>query len=251
MACATPPSPVIGQAKKGCRCNLILHKMSDSVLSLLRDVAAAEFNHLLTEAPFRINGELDFGWYCREHAFCTLVVSALLGMECRIMSGDILISVKGNKRLSSIGTDSGHSWCISKTTAPIDFSLHFREFGDGPQLVQPIVSLGQNGIFDVRFLPAEISPEAVFDTSIIGYIPRQQFEWTATELVHEPTRLLPTREAAEISARVALHTFRVLSGEQVSLVATLDQAHALAHLRAMYPEPLNDLNKLLAGQGIP
>ncbi len=192
------------------------------------------------------DGGLDFGWYCREHAFSTQVLAALLGLDCTIVRGDFIVSVHGDKRLSSLGSDSGHYWCSCTSTPVIDLSLHFRAFGDGPQLAEPIVKEGRNGTFDVRLLPADTPPTAPFDTSIIGYIPRQQFTWSALEVIREPDRLLPTREAGEISARVALHTYAVMHRAAISFVGILEQDEALARLRANYPDSLSRLEELLS-----
>jgi len=85
-----------------------------------------------------------------------------------------------------------------------------------------------------------------FETSVIGYIPRETCTWSAIDLVESPSLLLPTREAAEISARVTLHTFDVLSGTVPSLIGKFDQAEALASLREARPQPLPELVRLLA-----
>ena len=219
------------------------------ILGRLQREAASEFNFLLTEPPFQSNGGRDFGWYCREHAFCTQAVAALLGMACRVVNGDFIVSVRGNKRLSSLHEDSGHSWCTCTATPVLDLSLHFRAFGPGPQLAEPIVKLGRNGIFDVRVLPENTSLMIAFETSVIGYIPRETCKWSAIDLAESPSLLLPTPEAAEISARVALHTFDVLSGTASSLIGKFDQADALASLRAARPDPLPELVQLLASPG--
>lgn len=218
---------------------------SEIILGRLQREAAPEFNFLLTEPPFRTKGGRDFGWYCREHAYCTQAVAALLGMACRVVNGDFIVSVCDNKRLSSLHEDSGHSWCTSNGTSVLDLSLHFREFGPGPQLAEPIVKLGRNGIFDVRVLSEDTLVTAAFDTSVIGYIPRETCTWSALDLVQQPSLLLPTREAAEISARITLHTFAVMNGRAASLIGTADQATALAQLRATCAEPLTILTELL------
>jgi hypothetical protein len=200
---------------------------SEIILGRLQRKAAPEFDFLLTEPPFRTSAGRDFGWYCREHAFCTQAVAALLGMACRVVNGDFIVSVRDHKRLSSLHENSGHSWCTAKATLVLDLSLHFREFGPGPQLAEPIVKLGRNGIFDIRVLPENTLVTAAFDTSVIGYIPRETCTWRAVDLAESPSLLLPTHEAAEISARVALHTFDVLSGAASSLIGRVDQADAL------------------------
>lgn len=218
------------------------------MLDSLQRVIAPEFNFLLSEPPFRTNGGRDFGWYCREHAFCTQTVAAVLGMPCRVVSGDFIVSVQGIKRLSSLGEDSGHAWCTSTAAPVLDLSLHFREFGVGPQLAEPIVRLGRNGIFDVRILPEGTSVTTAFNTSVIGYIPRETFTWSAVALAESPSLLLPTPEAADICARIALHTVDVLTGASTSLVGSLDQAEALARLREARPDPLPELRRLLRSQ---
>jgi hypothetical protein len=219
---------------------------SEIILGRLGQEAALEFNFLLSEPPFRTSGGRDFGWYCREHAFCTQAIAALLGMPCRVVNGDFIVSVHGNKRLSSLHEDSGHSWCTSSASSVIDLSLHFREFGPGPQLAEPIVKLGQNGIFDVRILPQNTSVLTAFETSVIGYIPREICTWSASDLAECPSLLLPTREAAEISARVTLHTFDLLCSTAPSLIGKFDQTEALASLREARPHPLPKLVRLLA-----
>jgi hypothetical protein len=218
---------------------------SEIILGRLQREAAPELNFLLTEPPFRIDGGRDFGWYCREHAFCTQTLAALFGLPCTVVNGDFIISVMGNKRLSSLNEDCGHSWCTCAATPVLDFSLHFREFGSGPQLAEPIVKLGRNGIFDVCVLPANTSIGTAFDTSVIGYIPREICQWSAIDLVNAPSLLLPTPESAEISGRVVLHTFAVMNGTTPSLIGAADQATLLAQLRATYNEPLPTLTELL------
>ena len=216
-------------------------------LQQLRDQAAREFNWLLTEPPFQAAGGLDFGWFCREHAFCTTVVGALLGVPCEVVRGDFLVRAGGGVRLSSIGTTDDHAWCRTNDSPVLDLSLHFQQFGPGPQLVEPIVQLGRNGVFDIRILPESTTAMDTFGgDAVIGYIPRSVFHWSALELIASPQVLLPTAEASEISARVALHTFRVILRERQSLAGVLPQFDALAQLRHTFPDAFTELHQLLA-----
>lgn len=166
-------------------------------------------------------------------------------MTCSVVNGDFIVSVRGSKRLSSLHENTVHSWCTSTATPVLDLSLHFREFGPGPQLAEPIAKLGRNGIFDVRVLPENTVVTTAFDTSVIVYIPREMLVGSALDLAERPSLLLPTQEAAEISGRVALHTFDVLSGTAPSLIGRFDQADALASLREARPDPLPQLRQLL------
>ena len=215
-------------------------------LQQLQDQAAREFNWLLTDPPFQVAGGLDFGWFCCEHAFCTAVVGALLGVSCEVVRGDFLVRTGGGVTLSSIGTNADHAWCRTADSPVLDLSLHFQQFGPWPQLVEPIVRLGRNGVFDVRLLPESTTASATFGSdAVVGYIPRSVFHWSALELVASPQVLLRTAEASEISARVALHTFRVISRERPSLADVLPQHEALGQLRRTFPDALTELHQLL------
>jgi hypothetical protein len=218
-----------------------------NVIAQLQECAAPEFNFLLTERPSRMaNGFIDFGWYCREHAFCTLVVSALLGVACQAVRGDFIINTFDGFKLSSIGTDLDHAWCRSSTAPILDLSLNFKHFGQGPQLVKPIIQLGRNGIFDVRLLPDTTAVTTDFgQESVIGYIPRTVFHWTAFDLISNPLMLIATEEAAAISARVALHAFHVLRGTQHSFIGLKSQSESLVYLRRTFPDALLQLRQLL------
>src|SRR5580700_10468577 len=94
----------------------------------LQKIAAPELNFLLTEAPRMLDGEYDFGWFCREHAFCTVVVGALTGISFKIVRGDFLIRTPSGFRIGSLGAASDHAWCKTDSIPVIDFSLHFRQF---------------------------------------------------------------------------------------------------------------------------
>jgi hypothetical protein len=215
-------------------------------LQQLRDQAAREFNWLLTEAPFQADGGWDFGWYCREHAFCTAVLGALLGVSCEVVRGDFLVSAGGGVRFSSIGNTDDHAWCRTIDSPVLDLSLHFKQFGPWPQLAEPIVRLGRNGAFDIHILPESTTASTKLGSDgFIGYIPRSVFHWSALELVSSPLVLLPTVEAAEISARVALHTFSVISRKRPSLAGVLPQQEALAQLRLTFPDAFTELDQLL------
>ena len=218
----------------------------NSPIERLQKTAAPELNFLLTEPPRLGDGEYDFGWYCREHAFCTAVLGALLGISCQIVCGDFLIRTIDGFRLGSVGAAHDHSWCRTDTTPVLDLSLHFRQFGPGPQIAEPIIRLGRNGIFDVRILPVTTEPFMEFgNDAFIGYIPRKILHETAVDWVHSPLPFLRTGESAAISTRIALHVFRVLSGERDSLVGRMTQFDALAYLRRSYESAEADLQELI------
>jgi hypothetical protein len=169
-------------------------------INKLQELAAPELNFLLTEPPGLLDGEYDFGWFCREHAFCTVVIGGLTGIDFKIVRGDFLIRTPAGLRLCSIGTTSDHAWCRADSTPIVDFSLHFHQFPPGPQIAEPIIRLGRNGVFDVRILPADTEPFSDFDdAAFIGYIARDVFHKSAKEWVDAPLPFLRFDESAEIS----------------------------------------------------
>jgi hypothetical protein len=217
-----------------------------STIERLQKVAAPELNFLLTERPRLIDGEYDLGWYCREHAFCTVIISALLGMVCHIVRGDFLIRTKHGFRLGSIGAAHDHAWCQTDDTPVLDLSLHFRRFGSGPQIAEPIVQLGRNGVFDVRVLPATTEPFSDFgDDAIIGYIPRTVFQETASQWLDSPLPFLRSAESSAIAIRIALHVFDVVTGTSRSLAGTMTQLDGLSYLRQKFPDAVANLRELL------
>jgi hypothetical protein len=212
----------------------------------LQQLAAPELNFLLTEPPSLVDGEYDFGWFCREHAFCTVVIGALTGIKFKIVRGDFLIRTAAGFRLSSLGAASDHAWCQTDSTPITDFSLHFRQFPPGPQIADPIIQLGCNGVFDVRILPATTDPFSDFgNETFIGYIPRDVFHKSAREWIDAPLPFLRYDESAAISMRVALHIFSFVSGKSQPLAGTMTQLAALKHLRQTYQDARHDLQKLL------
>ncbi len=208
----------------------------------LQKIAAPELNFLLTEAP-RLQDE-DWGWYCREHAVGTVIIAALLGVTCQVVRGDFIVRLPGF-RLSSIGAAYDHAWCCCAEAQILDLSLHFRAFGPWPQLAEPIVRLGRNGIFDVRILsPDTKAGDGFGDQVLIGYIPREVFREAAIDWIASPLPFLRNAESSAITMRVALHVFRVVTGQSTSLVGKMSQMHALVHLRLTYEDAVPDLQRL-------
>jgi len=214
----------------------------------LRDQAAKEFNWLLSAPPHWAADGFDYGWYCREHAYCTVVVGALLGLQCEVVRGDILVfHAPTQSRLSTLGAGAEHVYCRTMELPVLDLSLKLQPLLPGVDLDKPIVRLGRHGSWRVRILPGKIQITADLGPgSVIGYIPRSIIHGSAREFVESPTKLVATEEAGEIASWVALHTAGVLAGQRRSLVGVVHQKAALDQLASAFPDARNELLKALA-----
>jgi hypothetical protein len=209
--------------------------------------AVPELNWLLTEPPFETPTGTDFGWYCREHAFCTVAVGSLLGLSMAIVRGDFLLRCNGY-RLCSIGSGDDHAWCATADAPILDASmnLHFLRmscpFGS---LATPVRAAGRNGDFTIRFLPeTTTSDDNIPNASLIGYIPRSSQPWSLPDLLSHPQDVLPENEAIDIACRVSLHAFGVVAGTRPSVVGRVDQPSGLQALRSEFPNPRKDLENM-------
>ena len=211
---------------------------------------APELNFLLTEPPFNTPSGPDYGWFCREHAFGVLVIGKLCGLQCKIVRGDFLIYFSHGDYYTSIGTDTDHAWCRTSTTPVLDFSLHchmFQRAGRVPDLAFPITRLGQNGGFSVCLLPVSTNTND-YDLPVptIGYIERTVYDWTALDLIQNPSLLLTTKVSERICLAVSLHGFRVIQRLIPPLKGTMNQSGAVGSICRTYANPVKELKRLLS-----
>jgi hypothetical protein len=83
-----------------------------------------ELNHIYTEKP-RNNEKsrnIEFGWFCREHAMHLFILSRLLGYKSEIHLGDFRLHTESNT-YTSYKSDFDHAWCSINCVEPIDFSV--------------------------------------------------------------------------------------------------------------------------------
>jgi hypothetical protein len=91
----------------------------------------AELHHLLWREPFMNSGNRDEGWMCREHSFFTASLAALLGHQCIMIWGRLVLVgtvVDGHVGMLRIDT---HSWTGVEMMGLFDLSLNL-ELGRGP-----------------------------------------------------------------------------------------------------------------------
>ncbi len=194
-----------------------------------------ELNHLLSTRPFYVNGGVDFGWFCREHAFCTVVILGLRQIPCEIVRGGIVITFQG-KGLSTEATGDEHYWCQSVDIPVLDLSIQLDEFFPGSGFRPPIVGLRPNGSFNVQLLSGPASAEAFDADREIVYIGRNKMAVSALDLLSSPTGFLRTKESFDMSCRIALHAHYLLLGRREAFQTRYSQKGALRELRNSFPE---------------
>jgi hypothetical protein len=218
---------------------------------------APELNHLYTVPPFRgADGGSDCGWYCREHAVHTYVVAKLLGLDADIRRGDYLIRPKDQPTILSIGDEGDHAWCRIGNSLPVDLSMTFRYFGDGPQLGMPVCKLGANGAFDLRYTKSDAAALAAPE-GVVYFVEREIITISAWDLVVDPYLFIydPVLEdvhswhnvfGPDIYAAISLHCFRVATGHAKTTRNRLSPFDSPRWIHETYPNPREELRRLLS-----
>ena len=145
---------------------------------------------LYTEPP-RLD-TLDWGWFCREHAFHTYLLAKLFRFDAKLKVGHLAIGFP--ERHQSVIPDVNHAWCEVQSVSPIDLSAEFSKFPHFPNLVRPVLGQGTNGAFEVR----QFTKHEEFDFEMnsrrnafsLNYL---EFEFTAPSdeiLVRNPSKFL-------------------------------------------------------------
>ena len=203
-------------------------------------------NHLLVTIPYRHNGGLDFGWFCREHALITKVVLNHSGVECEIVRGDVLIYIGGQKRLTTVDTGSDHVWCACKELLPLDLSMTFRHFPGYPNFNPPV--LGCQGVdhFTVTAAKDEAMCPAVLESgrNTIVFIQKTALAYSSRQYIDRPTILLEHDEAGRISLAIANYVIDLRSGMKPIVNVLQSQDESLATILDRYPNPKKRLRQL-------
>lgn len=212
---------------------------------------SAELNYLLVERPGTAAPE-DFGWFCREHAFCTAALGAIFGWRFAIVRGGILIHTNSAVIRCLRKNGDEHVWCSLSSRPLIDLSANFFLFPRFPQLNDPVVQLGRNGDFDIKLIDEESASKNLNqDGCRLEYISGPTTSVSPSELVPWAAKELLQPDAMEIACRVALHTAGVLTGHAPSLIGTrLNQQECLHFLSNRIPNSTEILHRTLCGLSI-
>lgn len=208
-------------------------------------IAAPELNFLLTVPPFIFDGDLDdggldYGWYCREHAFCAYMLGTFLKIDPHIIGGDVVVDAPGEQRLATHGTSPGHFWCSTRLTPILDLSLALRYHRMDPQLAGPVRGAGINGEFDIGVVPLDFDPDAIIDNPdrrpMVGYLPRRSFCCSTRDLICMPTILFDHDQAHDISLCISIHLINLVQGAADSFLSgeTHSEEMALSELVQKY-----------------
>lgn len=110
------------------------------------------------------------------------------------------------------------------------------EYLDSPLLTShAIIGIGSNGPFTVIVSSEQGANNIDCNSPYILYTPLETLPFSARDLAMKPTNLIPTPEAAEITARCCLHILALLRGDAVSYIGKMIQGAALADLRRRFP----------------
>lgn len=204
--------------------------IASELLQALQDTIAPEANHLLTEPP-KPSG--DFGWFCREHAVITSILCHALGHPVQIVRGDVDVHFPAQLPLTCRGE---HWWCTGALSEVLDLSLKLDYLGRPFTTSHAVIGVGTNGPFTVVVSSEQGTKNIDGNSPYILYTPLETLPFSAGDLAIKPTDLIPTAEAAEITARCCLHIHALLRGKAASYICRMSQSAALADLRHRFPE---------------
>lgn len=220
-----------------------------SVLRTLRTTVAPELNHLYTVPPFIAgDGGMDCGWYCREHALHTFFVAGLLGADADIRTGDFSVESPVVPRLTSLGDTADHSWCSVGGVVPVDLSMTFANFGEGPQLAAAIIGEGANGAWCITYAEHEsVLQHHNSSRNVIFFIERKVEPHDAESLLGNPYLFIfPPRAGdtaswhvlygQDIYAKISWHCYLLAKGEAKNTRSRLDPNAAVRWISAAYPD---------------
>ena len=208
---------------------------ASEVLEGLRDMVAPEANHLLTEPSGPPKPPGDFGWFCREHAVITSILCHTFDHPVQIVRGDVHVYNPPHFTLSCTGE---HWWCTGAVSEILDLSLKLDYLDSSLMTSHAVVGIGSNGPFTVIVSSTQSTENLHNGSPYIIYTPIETLPFSAMDLAADPTCLVPSIEAAHITARCCLHILALLRGDGVSYIGKMTQGAALADLRRRFPNAI-------------
>ena len=227
------------------------------LLAALQKRIAPELNHLLTTPPFERSDGFDCGWFCLEHAYATFLVSTMCGASSKVVRGDFVVRPKGRMRgISSLHDSSDHAWCKVEEHCPVDLSMTFRHFGDGPCLRKPVMKTGSNGDFTLIYTRNESRAESAQPGEII-LLERELVAHEVESLLKDPYLLIHQPNTSDpaswhnlygpgIYPALALHCYFVARKETKMLKDQMTPSDAVASIGEQYLTPTEQIEEILA-----
>ena len=225
---------------------------TDSLTRLLSSVVKAEMNMLYTEPPFMTSDGLDFGLFCREHAYHTYFLCRLNGYPVEIKLGHYFVLVPGGLANLTLDTGADHAWCASGELRPIDLSMTFDLVDGFPDLLSPVLGTGQNGPYSIHYYldegPFRKYVRELPESCCICYLEQESFSMNDEALLENPfSFFLPPAtqggsladvHGSDISEKITLHLYKVALGHVKPLYRQMDSDEAVVFIKYKYPEAL-------------
>lgn len=217
-----------------------------NVLKTLGQFVAPELNHIYTVAPHMIDGYLDCGWSCREHAFHTAALGQVLGFRCQICLGEFVVHSPDVPLTSSGGNGDAHVWCQVNDISPVDLSMTFKLYGPGPQLDAPVMGTGRNGDYLVTLRNiADKKTRRPKHPHVIVFFEFSRRSVDVGEIFSNPySFLFAPREGDESSwdvlfgptiyEKISLHCLRITQGRTAPLRSRMDPYAAIRWISENY-----------------
>lgn len=120
----------------------------------------------------------------------------------------------------------------------LDLSLKLDYLGSAFTTSHAVIGIGSNGPFTVVVSSEQGTKNIDGNSPYILYTPLETLPFSAEDLAIKPTDLIPTAEAAKITARCCLHILALLRGEGVSYIGKMTQGAALVDLRRRFPNAI-------------
>ncbi len=237
--------------------------MSTNLISILNSTVKAEMNMLYTEPPFMTATGGDFGLFCREHAYHTYFLCRLTGYPTEIKVGHYLIVAPNGYATSTLNSGAKHAWCTSGDLKPIDLSMTFHLTKDFPDIAHPVLGLGHNGPYIIRYISDEFLFRRFHDDlpniCCICYLEQETFPANEEVLLKNPfTFLLPPLipgkswadvHGHDIFAKITLHLYKVALGHIKPLYEQMNTSEAITFIKLKYPAALRTLRAEVAKKG--
>ena len=240
--------------------------MNMGISRILNSDVKNEMNTLYTEPMFLCpDGGLDFGLFCREHAYHTHLLIRLAGISSAIKIGHFFIRTSDGITNCSLGSGADHAWCASRKIFPIDLSMTFHLAPDYPELAMPLIDQGQNGPYTVRyFTDGETflkNTKQNTGPSCIYYYEQNTFSVSEEKLLRDPfCFLLPPAVPGcswadiygkDIFAKITFHLHKIALGHIKPLYNHYNSKQIVKFIRSKYSATIPKLMKELEEKAQP
>lgn len=226
---------------------------------ILNSTVKSELNMLYTEPPFMTPAGLDFGLFCREHAYHTYFLCRLSGYPVEIKIGHYFVLAPEGQANITLDSGADHAWCATRNLTPLDLSMTFHLTRDFPNLAQPVLGTGQNGPYIVRYMVDEILFRKYIeerpDNCCICYFEKSTFPANEEVLLKNPfSFLLPPAVSgrswadvygSDIFAKITLHLYKVALGHIKPLHTEMKAAQAVIYIKSKYSAAIPKLQTRL------